>query len=286
MANLASPTGAGAWPGTAAFGTALLAALWGYEGWNQISMVAGEVKRPERNVPRALAIGMVAVILIYCSANLAYFYALPFAEVVTSNSTQYRDALPVATKAAQTFLGDLGTRMIPAVFVLSTLGALNGSILMCARVPYAMARDGLFFRRLGSVSVGTRAPVLSILVQAVWASLLAISGTFDQLTDCVIFASWIFYGLVASSVFVLRRRSPAAERAYRTPAFPFLPIVFLIVAGWLVVNTMQTRPVESAAGLILIASGLPLFLYFRASRARRTASAGDEPPTAASEGRP
>jgi basic amino acid/polyamine antiporter, APA family len=260
--NLASPAGGAGWVGLSAFGTAMLAALWGYDGWNQMPMVAGEVRNPERNLARALVGGTVVVMAIYCLANLAYFYALPFQDVVTSNSTLYRDAPPVAAKAAETFLGGLGARLVAVIFVLSTLGALNGVILMSARVPYAMARDGLFFARLATVSDGTRAPVISIVVQAVWASLLALSGTFDQLTDCVIFASWIFYGLVASSVFVLRRKMADAARPYRTPGYPVVPIFFLLAAAWLVLNTMQTRPLESAVGLALIALGLPFYAYF------------------------
>jgi APA family basic amino acid/polyamine antiporter len=272
--NLAAPSGGGEWAGFAAFGSAMLAALWGYDGWNQMPMVAGEVHRPERNVARALVGGMAAIILIYCLTNLAYFYALPFQEVVTANSTLHRDAPPVAAKAAETFLGGLGGRLVAVVFVLSALGALNGCILMSSRVPYAMARDGLFFSRLAQVSDTTRVPVLSIAVQAVWASLLALSGTFDQLTDCVVFASWLFYALVASSVFVLRRKLRHVARPYRTPGYPFVPAVFVLVAVWLVLNTMQTRPVESAAGLALIAAGLPLYAYLFGRRARRVGVAG------------
>jgi APA family basic amino acid/polyamine antiporter len=276
--NLLHPPGGTHWAGASAFGAAMLAALWGYDGWNQMPMVAGEVRRPERNLARALIGGTIAVIGIYCLTNLAYFYALPFDEVVTSNSTAYSDAAPVAAKAAETFLGGLGARLVAVVFVLSTLGALNGCVLMGPRVPYAMARDGLFFTWVATVSARTRVPVLSIGLQAVWASLLALSGTFDQLTDCVIFASWIFYGLVASSVFVLRRRMRDAARPYRTPGYPLVPAVFLIVAAWLVVNTMQTRPLESAVGLGLIACGLPVYAYFTMRRGPEPAAEPQEGP--------
>ena len=264
IAHFAAPADRGSWSGFAPFSAAVLAALWAYDGWNQMPMVAGEVQRPERNVPRALVGGVFIVTLVYCLANLSYLFALPFPEVANSNSTAFREALPVASKAASTFLGPLGTQVVAALFVVSSLGALNGTILQCARVPYAMARDGLFFRALGNVSQGTRVPVLSILVQAVWASILAISGTYDQLTDFVIFASWIFYALATSSVFVLRRKMHTAQRPYRTPGYPVVPIFFLLLAAWLVLNTLRTRPVESAAGLILIALGFPLYLYFRA----------------------
>ena len=267
LANLARPEGVRAWSGFAPFGTAMLAALWAYEGWNQMPMVAGEVQHPTRNVPRGLIIGLAIVVVIYCMANFSYFYALPFSDVLTSNSTTYRDALPIAAKAAQTFLARYGATLVSLVFVISTLGALNGTILSSARVPYAMARDRLFFAPFGRVSDGTHVPVFSIVLQGIWAGLLAISGTYDQLTDCVVFASWIFYALVTTSVFILRRKMPQAERPYKTLAYPFIPIVFVVVASWLVWNTIHTRPLESTVGLGLIATGLPLYFYFRKSRA-------------------
>ena len=249
--------------GAAAFGLAMLAALWAYDGWNNMPMAAGEVKDPGRNVPFALIAGMAVVTLIYCTANLAYFYALPFGDVISSNSTRYRDALPVATKAAQTVFGDSGGRLISLAFIFSALGALNGSTLTGARVPYAMARDGVFFSPAAVLSQRTRVPVYALLFQAIWASVLAISGTFDQLSDYVIFASWIFYGLVTSSVFVLRRKMPDAPRPYRTLGYPIVPLVFVVVAAWLVVNTLVNRPVESVAGLVLISLGLPIYFYYR-----------------------
>ena len=269
VAHLASPKGVGPWTGIAPFGTAMLAALWAYEGWNQMPMCAGEVQNPTRNVPRGLIIGTLLIVVIYCVANFSYFYALPFSEVLTSNSTTYRDALPVAAKAAQTFVGRYGATLVSLVFVLSTLGALNGTILSSARVPYAMARDRLFFASFGRLNSTTHVPVFSIAVQAIWACLLALSGTYDQLTDCVVFASWIFYALVTTSVFALRRKMPNADRPYKTIAYPFLPLVFVVVATWLVWNTVHTRPLESSVGLGLIASGLPFYFYFRKSRVQK-----------------
>jgi APA family basic amino acid/polyamine antiporter len=264
--NLATPAGAPAWSGFAAFGVAMLAALWAYDGWNNMPMAAGEVQQPGRNIPRALVGGMIVVMVIYCLANLAYFYALPLGEVVTSNSTAHRDALPVASKAAQSFLGESGGRFVALAFVVSALGALNGSILSNARVPYAMARDGVFFSNMAGLSKTTRVPVVAIMIQAVWSSVLALSGTFDQLTDCLLFASWIFYGLCASSVFVLRRKAPNAERPYKTLGYPVMPLVFVLVATWLVINTLVNKRVESVTGLVLIALGLPLYFYFRLRR--------------------
>lgn len=263
--HLRQPVDTPVWSGWTLFGTAMLAALWGYDGWNNMPMAAGEVRNPGRNIPRALVLGMIVVMAIYCLLNLCYFYALPFEEIRSSNSTQYRDALPVASKAADTFFGDFGGRFIALVFVVSACGALNGSILANARVPFAMARDGLFFSRLGQLNTETRAPVACLVVQAIWASVLALSGTFDQLTDCLLFAAWIFYALVTSSIFVLRRNFPDADRPYRTLGYPVVPLVFICVAVWLIINTLITKRVESVAGLILIAAGIPLYIYFKRS---------------------
>jgi APA family basic amino acid/polyamine antiporter len=268
--NLATPAGAPAWSGFALFGTAMLAALWAYDGWNNMPMAAGEVKDPGRNLPRALIGGMLVIMLIYCLANLAYFFALPYGEIVTSNSTMYRDALPVAAKAARSFLGEYGGRIIALAFVVSAIGALNGSILSNARVPYAMARDGLFFPSMAKLSVRTRVPVFAIIIQALWSCVLALSGTFDQLTDCLLFASWIFYGLVTSSVFMLRRKLPHLERPYKTLGYPFMPMVFVLVATWLIINTLFNKPVESIVGLVLILIGLPLYFYYRMQKRRET----------------
>lgn len=261
--HLATPAGTPGWSGWALLGTAMLAALWAFDGWNNMPMAAGEVQDPGRNIPRALVGGMLVVMTIYLVANLAYFYALPVDEVVTSNSTRYRAALPVASKAAGTFLGEYGGKLVAVAFVISAFGALNGSILSNARVPYAMARDGLFFSRVGHLSARSRVPVRAVIIQALWSSVLAVSGTFDQLTDCLLFASWIFYGLVTSSVFVLRRKMPDAPRPYKTVGYPLVPLVFVLVSSWLVVNTFVEKRVESVTGIILILMGLPLYAWFR-----------------------
>ncbi|MDP9205939.1 MAG: amino acid permease [Gemmatimonadota bacterium] len=248
--------------GVTAFGAAMLAALWAYQGWANVSMVAGEIEKPERNVPRALIYGMLLVILVYLVTNLAYFYALPFSEILTSNSTAYRDALPVAAKAAQTFFS-YGPQLVSIAFIISVIGALNGIILMNARVPFAMARDGLFFKRLGVLNPRSRVPVAAIWIQGLWACVLALSGTFDQITTSVIFALWIFFALVGASLLVLRRKLPAAPRRYRTPGYPVVPLLFVLVAVWLVINSVKAYPIESVVGLFLIALGLPFYLFFQ-----------------------
>jgi APA family basic amino acid/polyamine antiporter len=275
--NLHAPTGV-VGGGLSAFGAAMLAALWAYQGWANVAMVAGEIEKPERNIPRALIYGLAIVIGVYLVTNVAYFYALPFSEVVTSNSTAYRDALPVAAKAAQTFF-PYGAKLVSAAFIIAVIGTLNGIILMNARVPFAMARDGLFFRQLGDLSPTSGVPVTAIWVQGIWASVLALSGTFDQITTSVIFALWLFFGLVASSLFVLRRKLPAAPRRYRTPGYPVVPMLFVLVSVWLVINSLSAYPVESGAGLFLIALGLPFFFFFRRTGWITRARMRERPPT-------
>jgi len=263
--HLKVPITAGIAPaGLGAFGAAMIAALWAYQGWSNVPMVAGEIEKPERNIPRALIYGMLVVILVYLITNLAYFYALPFSEIMTSNSTAYRDALPVAARAAQTF-SSYGPQIVSIAFIISAIGALNGITMMNARVPYAMARDGLFFRLLGNLSTTSRVPANAIWFQGIWACVLALSGTFDQITTAAIFGVWVFTALVGSSLFILRNKLPAAPRRYRTPGYPVVPALFVLVALWLVVNTIMAYPVESVAGLALIALGLPFYFYFRAS---------------------
>ena len=272
--NLAPSPGAAPWSGFKAFGAAMLAALWAYDGWNNMPMVAGEIRNPGRNIPRALILrdggrdgGLLRGqpgILLCIAGNRGHdlkLHRLP-------------ERLPVATKAAQTFLGSTGGKLVSIAFMLSAIGALNGSILSNARVSFAMARDGLFFSRFGRLSEGARVPVWSIVIQAAVASVLAISGSFDQLTDYVLFASWIFYGLTTSAVFVLRRRRPDLPRPYRTFGYPLVPLVFVLVAVWLVINTLQTSPVESAVGLILLTLGLPFYFYYRRTTGTANARSG------------
>lgn len=254
--------------GMQAFGAAMMAALWAYNGWYVLPLVAGEVQHPQRNVPRGLILGTLAVMATYLLANLAYFYALPLTEIVTANSTAHPDALPVAAKAAQTFLGPTGAAFISIAFVISTIGALNGCIMGQARIPFAMARDGLFFQRMGKVSSKSRAPVWAIIAQSAWGCVLALSGTFDQITTYTIFALWLFFGVTVSAVFVLRRKMPDVERPYKTLGYPLVPLLFILVAAWLVINTITTNPVESGIGLALIALGLPVYFYFKWKQAR------------------
>jgi basic amino acid/polyamine antiporter, APA family len=245
-----------------AFGAAMIAALWAFQGWSNMTMVSGEIENAQRNVPRGLIYGMLIVLGVYLLTNFAYFYALPFSEVLTSNSTAYRTALPVAAKAAQSFLGSAGGKLISIAFLVSVMGSLNGIIIMNSRVPYAMSRDGLFFPRLAELN-RHQVPARAIWIEAILACILALSGTFDQITTACVFAVWIFLALTAAAVFVLRRKRPEVARPYRVLGYPVLPALFVVVALWLLINTLKTNPVESAAGLVLISLGVPIFRYFR-----------------------
>lgn len=253
--------------GWSAFGSAVLAALWAFDGWCNLTMVGGEIQNPQRNVPLSLIIGMLSILGIYALANVAYFYALPLSEILTSNSSDFPDALPVATKAALTFMGTSGVTILSAAFVFSALGAMNGSILTGARVPYAMAKDGLFFKQLANVNEKSHVPVISIIVQAMVAIALALSGTFDQLTDYVVFASWIFYAMVTSVVFVLRKKRPDATREYKALGYPILPAVFIILGVLLLINTIMTSPQSTLIGLGFILSGIPVYFFFKRRKA-------------------
>lgn len=255
------------WKSWSGFGLAVLAALWAFDGWNNLPMAAGEIRDPERVIPQSLAFGVLAVLFLYVAANVAYFYALPFDDIANSNSTLHPDAMPVAIKAALQSFGGAAVAIVSLAFVFSALGAMNGSILTGARVPYAMAQDGLMWSRLGEANARTHSPVASTVVQGLWACVLAASGTFDQLTNCVVFASWIFYALTTSSLFVFRRTLPAP--AYRTPAFPWPPIIFIACAILLIVNTLWTMPTESLAGLGMIAVGIPVYVLLRRGRTGR-----------------
>lgn len=242
-----------------AFGAAVLAALWAFDGWSNLPLAAGEVKDPQRVLPMALAGGTALTLLIYALINVAYFYVLPLSEIVSSSSTLHPEAPAVAAKASAAALGAKAVTVLSALFVLSALGAMNGSVLTGARVPYAMAHDGLLFSFLGRVNSKTHVPVMAVAMQAAIAVASVAFGSFDQLTDYVVFSSWIFYGLVAASVFLFRRRQ--ISRPFSTPGYPFMPAVFVLSTVVLLANTLWTAPKESGVGLILIATGLP-FYYF------------------------
>ena len=243
--------------GIAGFFAALVAALWAYDGWNNVSMVSSEVRNPQRNLPLALIVGTVTVIVIYLLTNLAYFYVLP-ADAVASTSR-------VAGEMMRRILGASGAGAVSIAAMISIFAALNGSILSGSRVPFAMARDGLFFKRVGFVHPQHRTPSVSILALSAWACLLVLSGRYDQLYTYVIFASVILYGMATAAVVVLRFKRPDMPRPYRTLGYPVVPIVFVLGIASLVISTLIKSPRESLIGLGLIALGLPFYFYWKKS---------------------
>lgn len=248
----------------AGFGAAMLGALWGYDGWNNLTLVAGEVKNPQRNIPLALIGGTILIIFLYVFVNFAYFYVLNPTEIASVSKDS-----SVAREVAARFLGAGAVVLMTAGLMASSVGTLHTSVLTGARVPYAMARDGLMFESLGRLS-STRVPIGALIVQGIWAALLALSGSFDTLTDYVIFGSWIFYAFVTASVFVFRKKYPDAERPYKAFGYPVVPILFLLVAGWLLITTMMSNPQQSFMGIFLILLGLPVYYYLRSDKFRKT----------------
>src|SRR4030095_1479639 len=253
--------------GFAGLAAAMLGALWAYDGWNNITFLAGEVKKPERNLPLALIISMLVVMGLYLFVNVAYYHVLSPTEIAiipASSST--------AAEVVRRLLGAGAATLMAAGMMTSSFGALQSSTLATARIPYAMARDR-FFQRLGTLSPRTHVPVRPLIVQGIWAGLLALSGSYDMLTDYAIFALTLFYGLVAGSVFIFRRRLPDVHRPYRTLGYPVVPILFLVVNAWLILTTIWNTPLQSSIGLGLMLLGLPVYLYWE-SHNRRTAVAG------------
>jgi len=242
--------------GFSGFAAAMLGALWAYDGWNNVSYMAGEVKHPDRNLPLALIGGMLIVMFLYVIANISYYYVLTPTQVASVPA-----ASSVAAEAARHVLGPLAVSLIAGVMMISSFGSLQTSILGTARVPYAMALDRLSTESLARVSK-THVPVVSLVVQAIWAAVLALSGSYDQLTDYAIFAFWLFYGMVTAAVFVFRRRLPDANRPYKTWGYPLVPILFVVVTAWLILTTIKNAPVQSLIGLVIIATGLPVYWYW------------------------
>lgn len=245
--------------GVAGFFAALVAALWAYDGWNNVSMVSSEVKNPQKNLPLALVFGTVAVMAIYILANLAYFYVLPAEGVAGSDR--------VAAEMMRRVWGAGGANAVSIAAMISIFAALNGSILTGSRVPYAMARDGLFFKAIGQVHPKYFTPANSIMAMSAWSMVLVLSGGYDQLFTYVIFASWILYGMATASVLVLRRKRPDMPRPYKAVGYPVVPIIFVLVAAALIVSTLQKSPRESLMGLGIMATGIPFYLRWKAKLA-------------------
>ncbi|MBM3757193.1 MAG: amino acid permease [Acidobacteria bacterium] len=245
--------------GAAGFFAALVAALWAYDGWNNVSMVSSEVKEPQRNLPRALIYGTLGVMIIYLLATLAYFYVLPAEGVAGSER--------VAAEMMRRVWGSGGAAVVSVAAMISMFAALNGSILTGARVPYAMARDGLFARAIGKVHPKHFTPANSIAALTAWSMVLVLaSGNYSELFTYVIFASWILYGMATASVLVLRKKRPDLARPYKTLGYPAVPIVFVLVAIALLLSTLLKSPRESLMGLVIMAAGIPFYLHWNSKR--------------------
>lgn len=242
--------------GVGGFGAAMLGALWGYNGWAMVASVGGEVRDPSRTLPRALIGGTSIVILLYMLVNTAYFYALSPEEVAGVPATS-----SVAKEVASRFLGKGAAAIMAGGLMLSAFGTLHTGLLTGPRIPYALARDGLLHRRLAHINPqGT--PAASVVAIGLWSIVLTLTGTFDTLTDIYVFILWIFYGLTAAAVFVLRRKHPHAARPYRVWGYPVVPALFLLATAFLLVNTLVATPQKALAGLGLIAIGLPVYAYY------------------------
>lgn len=247
--------------GASGFFAALVAALWAYDGWNNVSMVASEVKDPQRNLPIALIVGTLAVMAIYMLANVAYFYVLPAEAVANSNR--------VAGEMMRRIFGSPGAAAVSVAAMISIFAALNGSILTGARVPFAVARDGLMWPSLGKIHPRYFTPANSIVVLSLWSMVIVLSGGYDFLFNLVIFSSWILYGMATASVIVLRRKRPDLARPYKTIGYPVVPILFVLVTIALLGQTFYDRPGQSALGLLIILLGLPLYNHWsRQAKAR------------------
>ncbi len=248
------------WPSSAstglltAFLAALAAALWAYDGWEDLNLVGSELKDPQRNFPRALVGGVCFVALLYLLFSAACLKVLPFSAVATSQH--------VASDVVERVIGHGVASWITLAMVLSALGSMNSSVLSGARVPYAMARDGIFFKIADGIHPKYRTPGRALIFQGVLASVMALSGTFEELTNLFIFAGWIFYGFAVVAMFRLRKTEPNMERPYRCWGYPWVPGLFVLGALVLTINLWLVRPGRSTIGLLLILAGLPFYRYW------------------------
>ncbi|HET7422716.1 MAG TPA: amino acid permease [Gemmatimonadales bacterium] len=238
-----------------AFGAALVPVLFTYGGWQQTNFIAEEIVEPERTLPRALVLGVVIVVAVYLSANLAYLRVLGLGGLAASTAP--------AAEVMERLLGPRGATVIAAGIAISSFGFLNLVILVTPRVFQAMAADGVFLPRLARLHPVYQTPTAAILLQAAWAILLILSGSFAQLVDYVTFGDWIFFGLTVAGLFVYRRRDRGAPATgYRTPGYPFTPVLFVLAAGYVVVSAIAANPRNAALGSLLIALGVPVYAYW------------------------
>jgi Amino acid transporters len=241
--------------GLVGFFAALVACLWAYDGWNNVSMIASEIRNPQRNLPIALIAGTLVVMSCYLLANMAYFYILSAPEVANSDR--------VPAEMMRRLYGPAGAAAVSIGAMISIFAALNGSILAGSRVPYAMARDRRFFSSVARVHPQYRTPGVAILLLSAWSAVLVLTGRFEELFTYVIFASWILYAMATASVIVLRYKRPDMPRPYRTVGYPFVPVLFVLTAVGLLVSTLMKSPRESILGLFFIFAGIPFYFHWK-----------------------
>ena len=244
-------------------GLSIISVLWAYEGWQYVTFVSAEAKDPQRSLPRAITLGTVMLIAIYLIANFAYLKALGPARVAASER--------VAGEAVAAVMGPAAGWLIAAAIIVSMYSAAHSTVITAPRVYFAMARDGLFFRRLTEVHPRYGTPSIAIISSCVWAIVLALTGTFEQLLTYVVFIGWIFYALGAAAVIALRIKRPDAVRPFRVPFYPLTPVLFVLAGAVIVLNTIVTQPVQSAIGIAVVLAGAPAYLIWR-KRLRATAN--------------
>ena len=262
MTGSPSPAGTGIIGGLAA---AMVGVLFSYGGWQHATFPAGESRNPRRNIPLAMTLGACLVVAAYLAINTAYMFLLTPAEMAASPR--------VATDAMSMVWGPLGVSIVALAIIISTFGTTGIYTLTAPRIYYAMACKGLFFKKVGTLHPRYTTPAYAILLQTGWAIVLVLAwGTFENLISYVVFTDFIFFGLGAAAVLVLRRRSPDAERPYRTFGYPFTPLFFVGISGWFVIATLIDQPAQAVAGLVLLGSGVPVYYYW--NRRRRTGAGG------------
>ena len=239
----------------AAFGIGMIAALWTYDGWYGATFSAGEMKDPQRTLPFGLVWGTVIVMVLYALINLVYFVALPLDAIAETPR--------IGETAAAALFGDVGGKLMSFAILVSTFGCLAATILYSPRIYLAMSRDGVFFRSLGAVNPRFRTPVRSLWAQSLWAVVLTLSGTYEQIYTYVIFGGLLFHAGTAGAIFVLRRKHPDVERPYKVFGYPWVPLLFILASVLLIGNTLVGKPIESLIGLVFIAAGVPAYMWWR-----------------------
>jgi len=242
--------------------TAMLAAFWAYQGWASVGYVGGEIKDAKRNLPKGIVIGIFTIIALYLLVNTTYLSLLTIPQLEEVNSAGNKIA---AIEAVRSFWGSNGVLFISILIFITTLGCCNATILSSCRTYFAMASEGLFFKSVSKLN-NKQAPVNSLRYQCVWACILVLSGTFDQLTDMIIFAVFIYYGATTLGVFILRKKMPDAPRPYKVWGYPVVPAIVVIFCAVLIINTVFSRPREAAIGAALMLTGVPMYFIFRRNK--------------------